>query len=210
MSVVRVLIVDDHEMVRAGLRTLLASRPGIEIVGEAAEPVQALSMATDLRPDVVLMDLRLGERSGVDACREILSACPSTRVLFLTSYAEERAHVSAILAGASGYLLKDIAHEALIDAIHAVALGRPVNEPEVRARVTDRLRHDERLSRQEYRVLALVVDGKTNREIGAELHLTEKTVRNYLSNAFQKLGVTRRSEAAARFVRAQRAFLPDE
>jgi DNA-binding NarL/FixJ family response regulator len=206
---VRVLVVDDHEMVRAGLRALLSSRADIEIVGEAADPDQALASSLALRPDVVLMDLRLRDRSGIDACREIRSACPATRVLFLTSYAEEEAHVAAILAGAAGYLLKDIAHEALVEAIRAVAAGERVNEPEVWARAADRLRHDSALSRQEYRVLALVVDGKTNREIGAELQLSEKTVRNYLSNAFQKLGVTRRSEAAARFVRAGRGLAED-
>jgi two-component system response regulator DevR len=207
---IRVLVVDDHEMVRAGLRALLSSRAGIEIVGEAADPDQALASSLALRPDVVLMDLRLRDRSGIDACREIRSACPATRVLFLTSYAEEQAHVAAILAGAAGYLLKDIAHEALVEAIRAVAAGEPVNEPEIRAHAADRLRHDSTLSRQEYRVLALVVDGKTNREIGAELQLSEKTVRNYLSNAFQKLGVSRRSQAAARFVRNGGGILPDD
>jgi two-component system, NarL family, response regulator DevR len=149
----------------------------------------------------VLMDMRLPDGSGVDACREILSALPRTRVIFLTSYAEELAHVSTVLAGAAGYLLKDIAHEPLMEAIRAAAAGRPVNEPEATRLVAQRLRQSPALSKQEYRVLALVVDGKTNREIGAQLGLSEKTVRNYLSNAFQKLGVSRRSQAAAMFVR---------
>lgn len=201
MSAIRVLLVDDHEMVRAGLHGLLSRSADLDIVGEAANAAQAVEAAVRLAPDVVLMDMRLPDGSGVDACREILSALPRTRVIFLTSYAEELARVSTVLAGAAGYLLKDIAHEQLVEAIRAAAAGRPVNEPEARQLVAQRLRQSPALSKQEYRVLALVVDGKTNREIGAELGLSEKTVRNYLSNAFQKLGVSRRSQAAAMFVR---------
>jgi two-component system, NarL family, response regulator DevR len=201
VSVIRVLLVDDHEMVRAGLHGLLSRSADLEIVGEAATAAGAVDAALRLQPDIVLMDMRLPDGSGVDACREILSALPATRVIFLTSYAEELAHVSTVLGGAAGYLLKDIAHEQLVEAIRAAAAGRPVNEPEATRLVAQRLRHAPTLSKQEYRVLALVVDGKTNREIGAQLGLSEKTVRNYLSNAFQKLGVSRRSQAAAMFVR---------
>ena len=201
MSAIRVLLVDDHEMVRAGLNGLLSRSEDMEIVGEAADAAGAVDAALRLEPDVVLMDMRLPDGSGVDACREILSARPRTRVIFLTSYAEELAHVSTVLGGAAGYLLKDIAHEELVEAIRAAAAGRPVNEPEATRLVAQRLRLTPTLSKQEYRVLALVVDGKTNREIGAQLGLSEKTVRNYLSNAFQKLGVSRRSQAAAMFVR---------
>lgn len=201
MSAIRVLLVDDHEMVRAGLQGLLSRSEDLDIVGEAASAAGAVEAAMRLAPDVVLMDMRLPDGSGVDACREILSALPRTRVIFLTSYAEELARVSTVLAGAAGYLLKDIAHEELVEAIRAAAAGKPVNEPEATQLVAQRLRQSPALSKQEYRVLALVVDGKTNREIGAELGLSEKTVRNYLSNAFQKLGVSRRSQAAAMFVR---------
>lgn len=201
MSAIRVLLVDDHEMVRAGLHGLLSRSEDLEIVGEAASAAAAVEAALRLRPDVVLMDMRLPDGSGVDACREILSAQPRTRVIFLTSYAEELAQVSTVLAGAAGFLLKDIAHEALVEAIRAAAAGKPLNEPEATRLVAQRLRQAAALSKQESRVLALVVDGKTNREIGTELGLSEKTVRNYLSNAFQKLGVTRRSQAAVMYVR---------
>ena len=201
MSAIRVLIVDDHEMVRAGLHGLLGRNPDLDIVGEAPDAAGAVQAAMRLEPDVILMDMRLPDGSGVDACREIISARPRTRVIFLTSYAEELAQVSTVLAGAAGFLLKDIAHEALVEAIRAAAAGRPVNEPEATQLVVQRLRQAPALSKQESRVLALVVDGKTNREIGVELGLSEKTVRNYLSNAFQKLGVSRRSQAAVMFVR---------
>ena len=202
MIPISVLIVDDHEMVRAGLRALLADNEDVTVVGDAHDAASAVKAALALQPQVVLMDLRLPDSSGVDACREILSSLPATRVLFLTSYAEELAHVSTVLAGAAGFLLKDIAHDALLEAIRAAASGRPVNETELTEAVAERLRKVPALSRQECRVLALVVKGKTNREIAAELGLSDKTVRNYLSNAFQKLGVSRRSHAAAEFVRA--------
>jgi two-component system, NarL family, response regulator DevR len=200
---IRLLLVDDHPMVLAGLRSLLDQTGDIDVVGEAQGAVEAFAAAIRLQPEVVLMDMRLPDGSGVDCCREILSALPGTRVLFLTSYAEELAHVSSLLAGAAGYLLKDIAHDALVEAIRAAAAGRAIREPEATRRLTEQLQAKASLSKQEYRILALVVEGKTNREIGAELGLTEKTVRNYLSNAFQKLGVTRRSQAAAEFVRGK-------
>ena len=199
---IRLLLVDDHPMVLAGLRTLLGQTQDIDVVGEAQSAMEGFAAAIRLQPDVVLMDMRLPDGSGVDACREILSALPRTRVLFLTSYAEELAEVSTVLAGAVGYLLKDIAHDALVETIRAAAAGRMIPAPEAKRRLDER-RAKAALSKQEYRVLALVVEGKTNREIGAELGLTEKTVRNYLSNAFQKLGVTRRSQAAAHFVRGK-------
>ena len=201
MKRISVVLVDDHPMVLAGLRSLLQRREDLKIVGDASSVADALRVATELKPDVVLMDLRLPDGSGVDACREIRSALPGTRVIFLTSYAEEQARMSTVLAGAAGFLLKDIAHEKLVDAIHAAHEGRPLQEPAVVEAVARRVKADSRLSKQEYRVLALVVEGKTNREIGEALELSEKTVRNYLSNAFQKLGVSRRSQAVAEFLK---------
>ena len=196
---IRVLLVDDHAMVRAGLRTLLSQEPGLEIVGDAGSVRQAVEEAARLAPDVVLMDLRLPDGSGVDACREILSHAPQMRVLFLTSYAEDLARMSTVLAGAAGYLLKDIGQESLADAIRRAARGQRVIDPAIAASVAEQLKAAPALSQQECRVLALVVDGKTNKEIGIELGLAERTVRNYLSNAFQKLGVSRRSQAAVLF-----------
>ena len=198
---IRLLIVDDHEMVRAGLRALLASVPDFEVAGEAATAAAAVASATDVKPDVVLMDLRLPDGSGVDACRDILSLQPRVRVLFLTSYAEDLARMSTVLAGAAGYLLKEIDQQSLVGAIRDAAAGRLVVDPTISASVAQRLATTPALSKQECRVLALVVEGKTNKQIGVELGLSEKTVRNYLSNAFQKLGVTRRSQAAVLFAK---------
>jgi two-component system, NarL family, response regulator DevR len=196
---IRILVVDDHEMVRAGLRTLLSQVEGLEVCGEAGTVLGAIEGAAQLAPDVVLMDLRLPDGSGVDACREILDREPRTRVLFLTSYADDLARVSTVLAGAAGYLLKEIGMESLVGAIRRAAAGERVIEPAIAGAVAEKLQATPALSQQECRVLALVVDGKTNKEIGAELGLAERTVRNYLSNAFQKLGVSRRSQAAVLF-----------
>jgi two-component system response regulator DevR len=199
--VIRILLVDDHEMVRAGLHTLLSRHEDLEVAGEAGSVAQAVEQAARLAPDVVLMDLRLPDGLGIDACREILSHRPATRVLFLTSYADPQASMATVLAGASAYLLKDIGAGALVEAIRGAAHGNLVAD--ARSAVAAHLRTVTSLSRQECRVLALVVEGKTNKQIGAALELSEKTVRNYLSNAFQKLGVTRRSQAAVAFSRGQ-------
>jgi DNA-binding NarL/FixJ family response regulator len=196
---ISVLLVDDHEVVRAGLQTLLGGVDELRIVGEASTVAEAVSEAARLRPQVVLMDLRLPDGSGVDACRDILSDAPQTRILFLTSHSDEQAVMSTVLAGAAGYVLKDIGHQALVRAILDAAAGRSVLEPRVTQPVISHLARAESLSVQERRVLALVVEGKTNKEVGAALGLSEKTVKNYLSNAFQKLGVSRRSQAAALF-----------
>jgi DNA-binding NarL/FixJ family response regulator len=196
---IKLLIVDDHEMVRAGLRALLARVEDFQVVAEVSTAAEAIGAVTAHEPDVVLMDLRLPDGSGVDACREIISVRPKTRVLFLTSYAEELARMSTVLAGAAGYLLKDIVYESLVDSIREAAAGRLVVDPAIAQAVAHKLENAPALSKQECRVLALVVEGKTNKQIGVELGLSEKTVRNYLSNAFQKLGVTRRSQAAVIF-----------
>jgi len=196
------LLVDDHEMVRAGLRALLADVKEISIVGEAASVAEAVRQAERLRPQVVLMDLRLPDGSGIDACRDILSALPQTRILFLTSYSDEEAIVSTLMAGACGYLMKEIGQHALIRAIEDAAAGRPILDSRSTQSVETRIR-SVALSPQERRVLALVVEGKTNKEIAAALFLSDKTVKHYLSNACVKLGVSRRSQAAVIFARQE-------
>lgn len=209
-AAIRLLLVDDHEIVRMGLRTLFAQSPGIKVVGEAGSAAEAIAVAARLKPDVVLMDVRLQDGSGVDACREILSARKSTRVLFLTSYLDEEAMLAAVFTGAQGYLLKEIGRDSLVRAVTAVAEGQSIlDQAAVRAMVK-RMRSlteprapgpDESLSSQERRVLALVADGKTNKEIAAALKLSDKTVKNYLANVFQKLHVHRRAGAAVAYSR---------
>ena len=212
-SPIRVMLVDDHEVVRLGLRALFDQIKHIEVVGEAGTVAEAISEAGRVDPDVVVMDLRLPDGTGLDACREILSADPTARVLFLTSYSDEEAVLSTILAGAAGYVLKEIRQDALIDAIETVSSGQSILDPKVTqtvlgqvATLTEKLRTTEARSRddlspQEARILELVVEGKTNKEIAAKLGLSAKTVKNYLSNAFQKLHVSRRSHAAVLFSR---------
>ena len=210
---IRLLLVDDHEVVRVGLRALFGSTKTIQVVGEAGTADAAVKAAVRLKPDVVLMDLRLQDRSGVEACREIRAACADTRVLFLTSYSEDDAVLSATFGGASGYLLKEIGGESLIHAVEAVASGQSILDQAVMQRVIDSMKSiveaadkdkdkdkDDILSPQEKRVLALVAEGKTNKEIATALDLSDKTVKNYLSNIFQKLQVSRRAQAAAIFI----------
>lgn len=206
------MLVDDHEVVRLGLRALFKQTGKVEVVAEAGTVADAIERAGKHRPDLVLMDLRLPDGTGVDACREILSANPGTRVLFLTSHSDEEAVTSTILAGAAGYLLKEIGSKALLHAIEAVSSGESILDPKVTKAVLSRMSllaagivarraNDEKLSPQERRILGLVVEGKTNKEIAKALDLSDKTVKNYLSNAFQKLHVRRRSQAAALFER---------
>ena len=208
----KVLLVDDHQIVRAGLRSII-SRAGIEVVGEAGTAAAAIEEAARLEPDVVLMDVRLPDGSGVTACREIRAANPQIRVLFLTTFKDDSALLATAFASASGYLLKEIGADLLIQAIRAVASGLSVLGPGVVQSVMGQLRTmgagaagehgppDEQLSSQQQRVLALVADGKTNKEIAIELGLSPKTVKNYLSTVFEKLQVSRRSEAVARVIR---------
>ena len=196
------LLVDDHEMVRAGLRSLLAGVNEINIVGEAGSVAEAVREAERLKPQVVLMDLRLPDGSGIDACRDILSSLPQTRILFLTSYSDEEAILSTVMAGASGYLMKEIGQHALIRAIADAAAGRPILDSRSTQPVETKIKNVA-LSPQERRVLALVVEGKTNKEIAAALYLSDKTVKHYLSNACVKLGVSRRSQAAVIFARQE-------
>jgi two-component system, NarL family, response regulator DevR len=210
---IRLLLVDDHEIVRIGLRTLFAHTDGIEVVAEAATAAEAVDEASRTKPDVVLMDVRLRDGSGVDACREILARSPTTRVLFLTSYDDEEAMLTAVFAGAHGYLLKEIGSESLLRAIRCVAAGQSILDPIATRTLIGKMQSmlasgatsgADSLSSQQYRVLALVAQGKTNKEIATALELSDKTVKNYLSNIFQKLRVTRRSEAAAMFSKRSR------
>jgi two-component system response regulator DevR len=209
---IRLLLVDDHEVVRIGLQTLFSRSEHIRIVGEAGSMAAAITVAQDLKPDVVLMDIRLPDGSGVEACREIRAASPTTRVLFLTSYESDDVMFEAIFAGADGYLLKEVGGTSLIKAIEMVAAGQSVLDPAATERIVARMKTgstkdiDEKgrslgLSPQERRVLALVSEGKTNKEIAAALGLSDKTVKNYLSNVYQKMHVTRRSQAAVVFSR---------
>jgi two-component system, NarL family, response regulator DevR len=205
----RVLLVDDHELVRMGLRTLLSGAAGYLVVGEASSVSEAVSVARTCRPDVVLMDVRLPDGSGVEACREIRSELPNVRVLMLTSFADEDAVFSAIVAGASGYLLKQARADALLDAVRTVGRGGSLLDPAVAQKVLDRVRasaaapaRDDKLgalSEQERKMLPLIAAGKTNREIAEVLCLSEHTVKAYVSDLLSKLALRRRSEAAALF-----------
>ena len=207
---VAVLLVDDHEVVRVGLRSLLGRERGMEVVGEAGTAAEAVAQAARLRPDVVVMDVRLPDRSVVEACRDIRSADQRIRVIMLTSYTDEEAVYNAILAGASGYLLKQIRGQELVRAIETVAAGNSLLDPAVTQKVLEKVKRlasgqqpdgITQLSAQERKVLALVTEGKTNKEIAGALGLSDKTVKNYLSHVFEKLHLSRRAEAAAFFAR---------
>jgi len=208
-EVLRLLIVDDHEVVRAGLRMLLKRWPNIDVIGEAATAAEGIEECQRLMPDVVLLDMRLPDDTGLQTCREIRAISPQIKVIFLTAFADEDAVLSAVFAGADGYLLKEIGGEALVSAIETVARGHSILDPLVTRAVLDGMRSmsapaeppkQSSLSPQEQHVLALVAEGKTNKEIAASLGLSYKTVKNYLSNVFQKLHVSHRSQAAAVFV----------
>ena len=200
----RVLICDDHEVVREGLRGLISRQAGMSVVGEAGTVAESIEAAARAKPDVVIMDVRLPDGSGVEACRAIREARPETRVIMLTSYADDEALFASIIAGAAGYLLKQTRGQAVVDAITAVAAGRSLLDPDVTGKVLERLRESRAedpaiasLTEQERKVLAGLAEGKTNREIGDVLFLSEKTVKNYVSRILDKLGLSRRAEAAA-------------
>jgi DNA-binding NarL/FixJ family response regulator len=208
---IRVFLLDDHEVVRRGVRELLAVEDGVEVIGEAGTAAEALARIPALRPDVAVLDVRLPDGSGVEVCREIRSQDPSLKCLILTSFADDEALFDAIMAGASGYVLKAIRGDELLSAVRDVAEGRSLLDPVATARVLERLREgapkgDERLERltdQERRILHLIGEGLTNRQIGEELHLAEKTIKNYVSSLLAKLGMQRRSQAAAYVARMQ-------
>ena len=206
MSRIRILIVDDHEVVRLGLRILFEDDPDLEVVAEAGDASAALREAERHRPQVAVVDINLPGRSGLDVCREIRQRHPETHVVMLTSYADDDFIVAALRAGASGYVLKQVGGGELMRAVQAAARGETALDPQTAARVVARLRDLESqadtdalqaLSPREREVLALVAEGKSNKEIGAALNLSEITVRNYLSNMLEKLGLNNRVELAA-------------
>ena len=209
---IRLLLVDDHEVLRIGLRTLFTEAGAFQVVGEAGTMATAVTEAARLKPQVVLMDVRLPDGSGIDACRMIRADHEDTRVLFLTSFADDDAVLATILAGADGFLLKEVSSEQLIQAVKTVASGRSILDSAVTQRVLAKVRSGstpspqgkrDPLSPQEERVLALVADGKTNKEIAVSMNLSDKTVGHYLENIFQKLQVTRRAQAAVYFTQQQ-------
>ncbi len=200
---IRVALVDDHEIVRRGIADLLAADAGIEVVAEAGTIAQGLSRILATRPDVALLDVRLPDGNGIDLCRELRSQLDGIRCVILTAYDDDDALVAAVVAGASGYLLKDVRGPSLVDAITAVAAGRSLLHPSASRKVSERVRSQSRddprfgsLNIRERQILALIADGLTNRQIGEHLGLKEKTVKNYASNMLRKLGLERRTQAA--------------
>ena len=213
---VRVLIVDDHDVVREGLRTLIQKRTEFAVVGEGDSVASAVAEARRSQPDVIIMDVRLPDGSGVEACREIRAELPETKVLMLTSYADDEAVLASIIAGASGYLLKQTRSQDLAEAIRKVAGGESLLDPGVTGRVLERLRSGTQqddelalLSEQERKILDLIAEGKTNKEIAEEVFLSDKTVKNYVSSILSKLNLRRRSEAAAFIARKRSSREPD-
>ena len=209
-TAIRVLLVDDHEVVRRGLRALLDAQDGIEVVGEAGSVKEAVRQVGFNSPDVVMMDVRLPDGSGVEATRRIRQRFPDVAVLILSSFADQEALVSSIEAGASGYLLKRVDTEAIVDAVRAVGAGESLLDPAMTEQLFNKVRDADRdaallarLSGQERRILKRLAEGKTNREIAAEMFLAEKTVKNYVSNLLAKMGMSRRSEAAAYAARVE-------
>ena len=207
---IRVFLLDDHEVVRRGLADLMGLEDDLELVGEASTAAEAVARIHATSPDVAVLDVRLPDGSGVEVCREVRSMHPDLKALMLTSYADDEALFDSIMAGASGYCLKDIRGQDLIGAIRAVAAGRSLLDPVATARVMAKLRDgrqaDQRLAQlttQERRILELIGEGLTNRQIGERMHLAEKTVKNYVSSLLAKLGMERRTQAAAFVVRLQ-------
>jgi two-component system, NarL family, response regulator DevR len=198
----RVFLLDDHEVVRRGVRELLEAEDDLEVVGEAGTAAEALARIPSTRPDVAVLDVRLPDGDGVEVCRDIRSQQPEVACVMLTSFADDDAVYAAIMAGAAGYLLKQVRGTDLVDGIRRVGRGESLLDPAVTTRVLERIRHrpeDELsgLTEQERKILALIAEGLTNRQIGERLYLAEKTVKNYVSNLLAKMGMSRRTEAAA-------------
>jgi two-component system response regulator DevR len=202
----KIMLVDDHEVVRLGIKALLSNYPTYEVVAEAANADEAISTAEEYQPDVIIMDIRLPGRSGIEATKEIIEVLPDTKIIMLTSFAEDDLLFDAINAGAYGYILKQIGSDDLINALDAIGRGEALLDPALTQKVFRRVREASRkatdeafatLSDQEIRILALISEGKTNKEIAADIFLSEKTVRNYVSSILSKLNLKTRSEAAA-------------
>ena len=209
-AAIRILIADDHEVVRIGLAALLDAQDGFQVVGQAGSGAEATRLARQHRPDVVVMDIRMPNGSGIEACRAITTELDGSQVIMLTSHADSEALFDAIDAGASGYVLKRVGSSELVDAVRSVAGGGSLLDPAVTRRVLDRVRNASRLeeagafselTEQERRVLAHIADGASNREIAARMGLAEKTVRNYVSNVLAKLALESRSQAATYAIR---------
>jgi two-component system, NarL family, response regulator DevR len=216
-TVIKIMLVDDHEVVRKGLRTMLEAHDDLEVVAEAGTASDAVLRARSYKPDVVVMDVRLPDKSGVIACREVRDENPDMAVLMLTSFSDDQALFDSIMAGAAGYVLKQIRGNDLVDAIRRVGAGESLLDPAVTARVLERVRNpqgdeDPRLARltpTEGRILEMIAEGSTNRQIGERIHLAEKTVKNYVSTILTKLQVSRRAEAAA-YLASRRRAEPDD
>ena len=200
---IRVFLLDDHEIVRTGLRSLLESTDDLEVVGEAGTVAEALNRIPALRPDVAILDVRLPDGSGVEVCRDIRDRLPATACIMLTSYADDEALFASIMAGASGYVLKQVGGNSLVDDVRRVAAGESLLDPALTDRVLRRLREGPEeelllatLTGQERRILDLIAEGMTNRQIAEAMFLAEKTVKNYVSNLLTKLGMERRTQAA--------------
>jgi two-component system response regulator DevR len=218
-SPIRLLLVDDSELVRRGIKTVFASQAGAPmcVVGEADTVATAITACLELKPDVVLLDIRLPDGSGFDACRRILQELPQTRIVVLTSYSNDNFVYEAVTSGAQGYLMKEIDPAGLVKAVQDVAAGRSILDPDATSRVlrmlragtgTERASVLSRLSKQEHRVLELVARGLTNKQVGEQLDLSENTVKNYLVNVFEKLQVKRRAQAAAIYVQQAQPAKP--
>lgn len=212
---IRILIVDDHEVVRMGLRGLLERNSGFTVIGEAGSADEAIEKALELPVDVIVMDVRMPNGSGIEACRAIREAKPDVKVIMLTSYADDEAVFASVMAGASGYVLKQIGSHELVEAIRTVAAGGSLLDPSITGKVLERMRgmtreqQHEKLTDQELRILRLIADGRTNKEIAEALYLSEKTVRNYVSSILSKLNLSNRAEAAAYAVRRHLLDEPD-
>ena len=214
----RLLVVDDHEVVRQGLVAVLDRREGFQVVAEAGTVAEAVEQARKFEPDIVVMDVRLPDGSGIEACREIRADLPGTRVVMLTSYPDEEAVLSAIVAGAAGYLLKQIRARDLVTALEAVGRGESLLDPAVTEKVLERVRRiatggqsDElaMLTSQEQKILMLVAEGKTNKQIAGDVFLSDKTVKNYVSSILSKLNLERRAQAAAFVAKRHLGGSPD-
>jgi len=211
----RIVLIDDHEMVREGLRAFLGREDDLAIVGEAATAAEALELITRLQPHLALLDLQLPDVSGVEVCRKLQALAPKLRILVLTSYSEDATVIAALQNGAHGYVLKDVRMEDLLLAVRTVAGGRGYLDPHITQKTLNWLKSSSllgdrpqglaKLSRQEHLIMPLLAEGKTNKEIAAQLNLSDKTIKNYLANIFTKLHVKRRSEAVAWFIKERRS-----